>query len=188
MYGRPTTRNRDLRLILACCRFEGTVGEPMRRPPQFVMLLGLIVILGAGFWANTRWNPSTDHAQAIPVDFCWLLHNPDVVSTRPFMTSATIASAFPHGSILRNSSCPDRGVPFAERLVNQDHVSELEARFQENPYGSVRVSFEATLYRPSVLTRVWFKGKSLVGLEGDRNAPIIIRQFTAVGPLVQNVE
>src|SRR5215472_14418287 len=126
----------------------------MTRRAQILIISVLFAILAFRFWVKKSWNPPTDHAQAMTVDFCWLLSNPNAIGTRLFITSATMTSSSPHGSILESPSCPDRGVPFAERLVSQDHNSELEAKFRKNPYGSVRVSFEGTLYRPSVLNRL----------------------------------
>jgi hypothetical protein len=121
------------------------------------------------------WNGSP-----VSVDLCFLIRNPDLIGSRRFITSARIASAFPHGSVLESDSCPKRGSSFSEQLDHQDFNAELTQRFKKDPYGSVPVLFEGTLYRPSLVRGAWFRLVNRFGIH-DQTAPITIRRYRAVG-------
>jgi hypothetical protein len=146
------------------------------------LLFGLASFLAGIAVAEFR----TTHYEAsssekpVPVDVCFLFRNPDLIGSRRFITSAVIASAFPHGAVLESESCPKRGASFTEELENQDFTAELNQRFKEDPYGSVPVLFEGTLYRPALLRRIWFRIANHYGAH-DQRAPIIVKRYKAVG-------
>lgn len=116
----------------------------------------------------------------VSVDVCFLFRNSDLVGSRRFITSARIASALPHGSILESDSCPKRGSSFAEQLDRPDFDTELNQRFRDDPYGSVPVLFEGTLYRPTFLRRLWFGVANIFGVY-DHTPLITVRLYKAVG-------
>jgi len=122
--------------------------------------------------------------RAVSVDFCFILQNPDVIGSRSFITRATIVSAFPHGSVLESDSCPKMGASFTEKLDRQDFSAELNERFKNDPYGLVPVQFEGTLYRPSLVRRVWLGVMSNFGVR-DQTAPVTIRRYTGIGGQIE---
>jgi hypothetical protein len=97
--------------------------------------------------------------RAVSVDFCFILQNPDVIGSRSFITRATIVSAFPHGSVLESDSCPKMGASFTEKL-------------------------DRTLYRPSLVRRVWLGVMSNFGVR-DQTAPVTIRRYTGIGGQIE---
>jgi hypothetical protein len=117
----------------------------------------------------------------IRTDFCFLANNPQLFEFRRFVTYANMSSAAPHGFVLDSPSCPHEIVRFREELERQDHIQELHKRFLDNPYASVRVQFEGTVYRPSLLRRLLFTARAQVGLSGDDSRTITIRAVNAVG-------
>ena len=146
-----------------------------------VTVFGLCMfILGFALGNMHLAKETFDNNPPIAVDFCFLLRNPDLIGARRFVTNADIASAYPHGSVLESSACPSMGVPFAEKLDNQDFAAELDRKFHGDPYNSVSISFEGTLYRPNLFHRLWFSIAPKLGLSGDRTAPITIRAYKAV--------
>jgi hypothetical protein len=118
----------------------------------------------------------------VHVDFCFLIQNPDLIGSRRFITDATIVSIFPHGSILESDSCPKRGASFSEKLDAPDFVPELRMKFHDDPYASVPVLFEGTLYRQALPVRLWYGVMNRFGLR-DKTAPITVRRYKAVGGL-----
>jgi hypothetical protein len=116
----------------------------------------------------------------VSVDLCFLIRNPDLIGSRRFITTAKIAPAFPHEPGLVSDSCPKRGAGFTEKLDRQDFVAELNRIFENDPYDSVPVIFEGTLYRPSLIRRLWFGIATRFGVH-DQTAPITIRRYRAVG-------
>jgi len=145
------------------------------------LLLGLASFL-AGFAVaefQTAHYEAASSEKPVTVDVCFLFHNPDLIGSRRFITSAVIASASPHGAVLESESCPKRGASFTEELENQDFTAELNQRFKEDPYGSMPVLFEGTLYRPVLLSRIWFGFANRFGAR-DQRAPIIVKRYKAV--------
>lgn len=141
----------------------------------FVFLLGCAL----GDFLNTRYEARSIE-NPVPVDVCFLFRNPGLIGSRRFITSAVIASAFPHGAVLESELCPKRGSGFTEELETQDFTQELNRIFKEDPYGSVPVLFEGTLYRPSLIRRVWFSLMNRFG-SNDRKGLIIVKRYRAVG-------
>lgn len=129
---------------------------------------------------QNSWYVAGGDQNPVTVDLCFLIRSPDLIGSRRFITSAVIASAFPHGAVLESESCPKRGASFAEELESQDFTEELNQRFKKDPYGSVPVLFEGTLYRPPLFRRMWFRLVNRFG-EHDKRAPIIVKKYRAVG-------
>jgi hypothetical protein len=146
------------------------------------IILGLCTfLLGVSLGSlRNSWDERKSDGSPVSVDLCFLFRNPDLIGSRRFITSARIASAFPHGSVLESDSCPKRGAGFSEQLDHQNFEAELTQRFKNDPYGSVPVLFEGTLYRPSLFRRVWFTVVNRFGIR-DQTAPITIRRYRAVG-------
>ena len=127
-------------------------------------------------------NARPNNKQPLDVDFCFLLRNPDLIGSRRFATHANIVTVFPHGLVLESDSCPEMATPFAEHLDGPDHVSEqFKRKFSSDPYdfASVSTTFEGTLYRPSLVHRMWFRLRGRFGI-WDRRPPITIRAFKAI--------
>jgi hypothetical protein len=145
------------------------------------IIFGLCVFL-LGFGAGSLRFPITGSCAENPVsvDLCFLFRNPDLIGSRRFITSARIAFVYPHGAVLESDLCPKRGGSFTEQLDRQDFDAELNQRFKDDPYGSVPVLFEGTLYRPSLASRLWFGVANKFGI-WDRTSEITIRRYRAVG-------
>ena len=124
-----------------------------------------------------------DKRSPVHADFCLILRNPDLIGSRRFTTSTKIVPVPPHGSVLQSDSCPNIGAGFAEQLDRQDFNSELDRRFHNDPYSPVLIEFEGTLYRPSLVRRLWYRTVVNFGLHGDPTPPITIRAYTAVGSI-----
>lgn len=125
--------------------------------------------------------PTTSNREPVNVDFCFLLRNPDLIGSRRFITEARITPLVPHAPALESDSCPDMAASFAEQLDRQDFSSALDRRFHDDPYSPVHVEFEGTLYRPSLVRRLWFGTAVNFGLHGDPTPPITIRAFRTAG-------
>ena len=139
-----------------------------------------------GVAVGSLWFPPyarTSNKEPVNVDFCFLLRNPDLLGSRRFITYANITPLVPHAPVLESGACPNMGASFVEQLDRQDFISELNRRFHNNPYDPVRVEFEGTLYKPSLLRRLWFGTVMKFGLRGDQTPPITIRAYKAVGDL-----
>ena len=157
--------------------------SPMKRNA-----LVALVFFSLGVWVGSIRVPSYgfDHKGVVQADFCFILRNPDLIGSRRFMTSANIEPIFPHAAVLESDSCPRMGASFSsasftEALDRQDHNAELNQIFRNDPYDSVPVVFEGTLYRPSLLRRLWYGARTRLGLSGDETAPITIRAYDWVG-------
>ncbi len=135
-----------------------------------------------GLWLGSIRFPSvgSDSDSIVTVDLCFLIRNPDLIGSRRFITSAILASALPHGSVLESGSCPRRGASFTEQLDSPDFTAQLDQTFKNEPYGSVPVLFEGTLHGQSLLRQVWFKFVNRFGIY-DKTELITIRKFRAVG-------
>ena len=145
------------------------------------IILGLCAfVLGLGVGSLRFPGAGSRGEKPVPVDLCFLIRNPDLIGSRRFITSARIAPNLPHEAMLESDSCPKRAAGFSEQLDRQDFDAELNQRFKDDPYGSVQVLFEGTLYRPSFVRRAWFGVTNRFGVH-DQTAPIVIRLYRAVG-------
>src|ERR1700745_719415 len=124
---------------------------------RWIIFGTIMFLLGYGIGSLRVLNDRLDTTPPVNVAFCFLLRNPDLIGARRFETQATITSISPHGSVLESNSCPEMAASFTEKLESHNHDAELNRKFQDNPYGSVSVLFEGTLYRPSLLRRMWFR-------------------------------
>jgi hypothetical protein len=121
------------------------------------------------------------HNQPVPVDFCFLILNPELIGSRRFITEAQITPNSPHATMLESASCPELASGFVEQLDRKDLASELERRFHADPYSPVPVEFEGTMYRPSLVRRMWYAVAANFGMHGYSTPPITIRAYRAIG-------
>jgi hypothetical protein len=121
------------------------------------------------------------NAPVIDTDFCFLMHNPELFESRRFLTFAYISSAYPHGSVLDNPSCPDEIASFREEFERQDNVTELNQKALDQKHFSIPVLLEGMTYRSSFLKKTWFNIRTRLGLSGDGSRTITIRAIKAIG-------
>ena len=153
----------------------------MRGMSRTVVVGSIVLLLGSAIGIATFADFGDETRSPVCADFCFIIRNPDLIGSRRFITYARITPTFPHAPVLVNDQCPKRGAGFTEQLDRRDFDAELNQRFRKDPYSSVPVSFEGTLYRPSLVRRLWFGTIRKFGFSGDQAAPITIRAYRSVG-------
>jgi hypothetical protein len=148
-------------------------------------LLLMICCFLVGVCIGSLVVPSSRSNKRIPIsaDFCFVVRNPSFFESTRFITYASISSAQPHGYILTSPSCPDLGVPFRQRLDREDLRKQVQQKLRDDPYTSIPILFEGTVYTRSTLAVWWdiVKTRLRLSKNEDPNGTVTIRAFKAVG-------
>jgi len=155
----------------------------MHTVTRTVIVGSCMFLLGVALGSLRFPGLGVERRHPVRADFCFILRNPDLIGSRHFITTAKIVPVPPHGSVLESDSCPNMGGGFSEQLYRQDFSQELDRRLQDEPYDPVPIEFEGTLYRPSLVRRLWFGTVVIFGLHGDSTPPVTIRAYETVGSL-----
>jgi hypothetical protein len=163
--------------------FSRNIGINMSTITRRLALTLSCFLLGVG--VGILAIPHSNFVRKTPVnaDFCFLARNPDIFESRRFVTYASVSSIQPHGYVLVNAQCPDIGVPFVVQRDHEELYEELRQKFRDDPYTSVPILFEGTVYVRSALAIWWYVVKVRMHLSGGQapDGTVTIRAYKAVG-------